>query len=133
VNALSDLASDWSECQPMIHPEMPFYWKMTDERSLEGLIDLALFDSTSKQWLIIDWKTNRVAANQLSILREEYRAQLAAYRQVVQELTGQVVSAALYSTATGEFVRYESAELDDEWKRLKALSPEKLFDTLSEE
>ena len=133
VNALSDLASDWGECQPMIHLEMPFYWKMTDERSLEGLIDLALFDSTSNQWLIIDWKTNRVAAKQLSVLREEYRAQLAAYRQVVQELTGQVVSAALYSTATGEFVRYESAELDDEWKRLKALSPEKLFDTLSEE
>ena len=47
VNALSDLASDWGECQPMIHLEMPFYWKMTDERSLEGLIDLALFDPTA--------------------------------------------------------------------------------------
>jgi ATP-dependent exoDNAse (exonuclease V) beta subunit len=132
VNALSDFANDWSECKLMIHAEMPFCWKMTADQSLEGLIDLALFDSASNEWLIIDWKTNRVAPNQLSILRQEYRAQLAAYRQVVRELTGQKVSAALYSTATGEFVRYESAELKSEWERLEALPPEDLFNAVSE-
>jgi ATP-dependent exoDNAse (exonuclease V) beta subunit len=132
ANTLSDFANDWSECKPMIYAEMPFYWNMTGERSLEGLIDLALFDLASDEWLIIDWKTNRVAANQLSILREEYRAQLAAYRQVVKELTGQKVSAALYSTATGEFVRYEPAELEDEWNRLEALPSEDLFNAVSD-
>ncbi len=132
ANTLSDFANDWSECKLMIYAEMPFYWKMTGERSLEGLIDLALFDLASDEWLIIDWKTNRVAANQLSILREEYRAQLAAYRQVVKELTGQKVSAALYSTATGEFVRYEPAELEDEWNRLEALPSEDLFNAVSD-
>jgi hypothetical protein len=112
---------------------MSFYWKMPNEQSLEGLMDFALFDSVSKEWLIIDWKTNRVTANQLSFLREEYRSQLAAYRQVLRELTGHKVSAALYSTATGEFVRYEPAELEEEWKRLAALPPEHLLGALDDE
>jgi hypothetical protein len=37
-------------------------------------------------------------------------------------MTKQPVSAAVYSTATGELVMYDDEELADEWERLKTVS-----------
>jgi len=81
--------------------------------------------------LILDWKTNRVARNEIESLRVRYRPQLAAYRLVVLEMTGHKVRAAIYSTATGEFLRYEPQEMTEEWDRLKQLPAETLFTELS--
>ena len=80
--------------------------------------------------MIVDWKTNRVAPDKIDLLRAKYLPQLAAYYQVVKEMTGHEVRAALYSTDKGEFVRYERQELADEWKRLEQLPPEQLFNEL---
>ena len=113
--------------------EMPFFWKMDDDRCLEGIIDLAFFDPTTNEWLIVDWKTNRVARDKIDILRVTYRPQLAAYCQAVERTTGHKVRAAIYSTATGEFVRYESREVAAEWARLQRLSAETLFGELSDQ
>ena len=102
---------------------------MDDKRCLEGIIDLAFFDPSQKEWLLVDWKTNRV---EIESLRERYRPQLAAYREVVNKMTGHEVAATIYSTHNGQFLRYEAEELDTEWARLTKLPLDKLFDELSD-
>ena len=101
-----------------------------DQRCLEGIIDLALIRSVDGRWLILDWKTNRVAPDKIETLRAQYRPQLAAYRKVVNQMTGQEVAAAIYSTAQGQFLRYEAKELETEWTRLKALPAKELLQEL---
>ncbi len=132
VRTYSDFAPDWEKQAPVIRAEMPFFWKMRAARSLEGIIDLAFFDPRRKEWLIVDWKTNRVGRDKVDTLRAKYRPQLAAYCQVIKETTGHTVRAAIYSTATGEFVRYQPAELAAEWERLKQVSAETLFAELGD-
>jgi ATP-dependent exoDNAse (exonuclease V) beta subunit len=105
----------------LVHSEMPFFWRMNERACLEGVIDLALIDRTSGKWMILDWKTNRIAPNELNHLRERYRPQLAAYWKAVGEMTSLTVDAALYSTATGVLVRYETDELSREWEGLRDL------------
>jgi hypothetical protein len=114
--------------QFLVHPEMPFYWRMDEETCLEGIIDLAFFDPTGRKWLIIDWKTNRVPREKIDILRAQYRAQIAAYWKVVTQITPDAigVDAGIYSTATGAFIGYDPDELAREWERLRALPPEKI-------
>jgi ATP-dependent exoDNAse (exonuclease V) beta subunit len=131
VHALPDFGSGWTNRTPVIRAELPFFWKMPDDRSLEGVVDLAFFDPEAGEWLIIDWKTNRIARDKIELLRAQYRPQLAAYCQAVKETTGHEVRAALYSTATGEFVRYEPQEMVAEWERLERLPSEKLSAELS--
>jgi ATP-dependent exoDNAse (exonuclease V) beta subunit len=100
---------------------MPFFWKMDEQKCLEGLIDLALFQPDEKKWFVLDWKTNRVAQNELDSLRVEYRPQIAAYWKAVSEMTRLPVSAGIYSTATGELIVYSETELAEEGERLKKL------------
>jgi len=104
-----------------IFTEMPFFWKMDEQKCLEGLIDLALFQPDEKKWFVLDWKTNRVAQNELDSLRVEYRPQIAAYWKAVSEMTRLPVSAGIYSTATGELIVYSETELAEEGERLKKL------------
>jgi ATP-dependent exoDNAse (exonuclease V) beta subunit len=117
----------------VVRAEMPFFWKMRSDRCLEGVIDLAFFDPNEGEWLIIDWKTNRITRDKLEMLRTQYRPQLAAYSQVISQTTGHEVRAVLYSTATGEFVRYEPPEMTAEWERLESLPSENLFAELSDQ
>jgi len=133
VSELPDFVTDWTNRTPVVRAEMPFFWKMGDDRCLEGVVDLAFFDPVASEWLIVDWKTNRTARGKIEVLRAQYRPQLAAYCQAVKETTGHEVNAALYSTANGEFVRYEPKELAAEWGRLEKLPSEKLFAELSEQ
>ena len=62
-------------------------------------------------------KTNRVQPNEVDILREQYRPQLAAYWKAVSEMTHLPVEAAIYSTPTGALLRYSEDELETEWER----------------
>jgi ATP-dependent exoDNAse (exonuclease V) beta subunit len=129
IAGLSDFVPRWTSRVPIVRTEMPFFWKMDDKRCLEGIIDLAFFDPSQKEWLLVDWKTNRV---EIESLRERYRPQLAAYREVVNKMTGHEVAATIYSTHNGQFLRYEAEELDTEWARLTNLPLDKLFDELSD-
>ena len=133
VSGYSAFVPAWTNRDPIVRTEMPFFWKMDGDRCLEGIIDLAFFDPTTNEWLIVDWKTNRVARDKIDILRVTYRPQLAAYCQAVERTTGHKVRAAIYSTATGEFVRYEPREVAAEWARLQRLSAETLFGELSDQ
>ncbi len=102
--------------------EMPFFWRMDESRCLEGIIDLAVFQSAERKWFVLDWKTNRIMADEIDKLRASYRSQIAAYWKAVTEMTKQSVAAAIYSTATGQFIVYDSDELTREWERIRSLS-----------
>lgn len=101
----------------LIFQEMPFFWKI-DEKCLEGVVDLALFNRRTNEVFILDWKTNRIATNKIDDLRQIYRPQMAAYWQAVASLTNARVGAAIYSTSTGQLVSYDESELVTEWQRL---------------
>ena len=98
---------------------MPFFWR-TNGKSLEGILDLALFNQKANEVFILDWKTNRIAAEKIDVLRDLYRPQMAAYWQAISSLTNARVTAAIYSTATGRLVTYEADDLKTEWQRLIA-------------
>jgi ATP-dependent helicase/nuclease subunit A len=106
--------------------EMPFLWRMDEQKCLEGLIDVAFFQPDEKRWFILDWKTNRVERDELESLRVEYRPQIAAYWKAVTEMTKRPVSAGIYSTATGELIVYGANDLAEEWERLRNLRPDDL-------
>ena len=104
-----------------IFAEMPFFWRMDEQKCLEGFIDVALFEPNEKKWFVLDWKTNRVERDELENLRVEYRLQVAAYWKAVTEMTKRPVSAGIYSTATGELIVYSETQLAEEWERLRNL------------
>jgi ATP-dependent exoDNAse (exonuclease V) beta subunit len=116
---------DFSEATVVIHAEMPFLWKLDEERCLEGIVDLALFNRPARRWLILDWKTNRVTLDKIDALRAQYLSQLAAYWAAVREMTGTQVEAAIYSTPTAALLHYNEKELASEWSRLKKLPPQR--------
>lgn len=132
VSTIADFASHLAKRAPVVHAEMPFFWQMDERRCLEGIVDLALFEPTEKKWFILDWKTNRVAREKIDMLRAQYRPQLAAYRKVITEMTGNDVTVAIYSTANGEFLRYEPGELASEWERLQTLPAKQLLAELAD-
>ncbi|MBV9618243.1 MAG: PD-(D/E)XK nuclease family protein, partial [Verrucomicrobia bacterium] len=110
----------------IVHAEMPFLWRLDGPRCLEGVLDLVLLNSDSGKGLILDWKTDRVPPDNKETLHARYLSQLAAYWKAVSEITKMEVSAAIYSTAAGALVRYQTSELEREWKRLEKLSPDQL-------
>jgi ATP-dependent exoDNAse (exonuclease V) beta subunit len=127
INTISDFMIGWENGSPVVRTEMPFFWKMGNDRCLEGVIDLAFFDQISSEWLIVDWKTNRITPAKIEFLRAQYRPQLASYCQVVMQTTKHPVRAALYSTVTGEFAYYSASEIAEEWERLEDLPPERFL------
>ena len=132
VSKVADFASQLANRTPIIHAEMPFFWRMDATQCLEGIVDLVLFEPTEKKWFILDWKTNRVERHKIDTLRSRYRPQLAAYRKVIGEMTGNDVTAAVYSTANGEFLNYEPGELATEWERLQKLPAMQLLAELDD-
>jgi ATP-dependent exoDNAse (exonuclease V) beta subunit len=108
------------------HSEMPFLWHVDAARCVEGVIDLALFSSSERKCLILDWKTDRVPPDSTETLHDRYLSQLAAYWKAVSEMTKMEVAAAIYSTAAGKLVRYYNDELAREWDRLEKLSAAEL-------
>jgi ATP-dependent exoDNAse (exonuclease V) beta subunit len=126
-----DFRRDFSGTDSITHSEVPFFWRVdspsrTGGTCLEGVVDLALFQSAARKCFILDWKTDRVPPDNTKTLHARYRPQLAAYWKAVSEMTKMEVAAAIYSTAAGALVRYETEELASDWKRLIELPPEKL-------
>ncbi|MBN1267950.1 MAG: PD-(D/E)XK nuclease family protein, partial [Kiritimatiellae bacterium] len=96
----SDLAKRLTNPKLVIQPEMPFLWKKADAECLEGFMDLAVFDPSENEWLVIDWKTNIETKD----LRNIYAGQINAYLEALKGLTGLDASGGLYATATGEWI-----------------------------
>jgi ATP-dependent exoDNAse (exonuclease V) beta subunit len=108
------------------HVEFPFMWSLDSQACVEGLIDLVIIDDFAGRCLLIDWKTNRVRKGDEENLRGRYRPQIAAYWKAVREITKHEVQAAIFATATGEFVGYNADEMETEWTRLRSLPPQQL-------
>lgn len=108
------------------HAEFPFSWSIDATAAIEGIIDLLLVDEPSRRCLVLDWKTNRIAAGEEQGLLDHYRPQLSAYWKAVGEITGFSVDAGLYSTSIGKLLIYPADELATEWARLSKLSAAEL-------
>lgn len=135
ISNLSELASEICDGNAITRVEMPFLWGMngpsrTGGKCLEGVVDLARFGTGKKNCFILDWKTNQVTPDKIERLRDHYLPQLAAYWKAMSEITKMEVAAAIYSTAAGALVRYETEELAREWKRLEKLPAEELDSTI---
>jgi len=94
----------------VVHSELPFLLP-TDNGSMEGVIDLAIFREEANCWFIIDWKTNRVTDEELETLHLQHAPQIAAYSRTLSEMTHAPVDAALYSTFRGALRLYAESEL----------------------
>ena len=113
--------------ESIAHSEMPFLWVADKSRCLEGVVDLAFFNTKADQAFILDWKTNRIDRDQIDHLSATYRPQMAAYWRAISQLSRTAVRAAIYSTALGQLIIYEGDELQTEWDRLRKL-PEGEFE-----
>jgi ATP-dependent exoDNAse (exonuclease V) beta subunit len=112
------------------HRELPFSWRRNDRSVVEGLIDSLLVDRAAGRCLLLDWKTNDVAASELESFRVRYLPQLTAYWKAVAEITGLDVEAGLFSTTLGRLLLYSPDELKTEWRRLEQLPPTDLTDEI---
>ena len=106
--------------------EFPFSWRINDRTVIEGFIDWLIIDPEDRHCMLVDWKTNRVSRGEAESLRSHYRPQLAGYWKALKELTRFEVTAALFSTALGRYLPYQTAELESEWNRLEQLPPMRL-------
>ncbi|MEM9399922.1 MAG: PD-(D/E)XK nuclease family protein, partial [Verrucomicrobiota bacterium] len=90
------------QSQWVIHQETPFMAQLHEDECLDGIIDLAAFHQERQEWLIIDWKTDRI--QKPKDLIEKYNAQIHAYLQAMQQLTDCPAKGLLYSTRQGKSV-----------------------------
>ncbi|MGO9568974.1 MAG: UvrD-helicase domain-containing protein [Desulfomonilaceae bacterium] len=71
---------------------------------LRGVIDLAFLDDDG--WVIVDYKTDRVAKERLPGLIELYRPQVISYAEAWKQITGETVSeVGLYFTYSQSYVK----------------------------
>jgi ATP-dependent helicase/nuclease subunit A len=71
---------------------------------LRGVIDLVFLEQHG--WVIVDYKTDRAAADAIPGLTEHYAAQLRMYAKVWRDLTGQEVQeTGLFFTHPGCYVK----------------------------
>jgi ATP-dependent exoDNAse (exonuclease V) beta subunit len=131
ISSLSEFPSHFANGAAIVHAEMPFLWRMNDRGCLEGVVDLALIESSEKKWFVLDWKTNEITPDRAEKLRAHYLPQIAAYWKAITEMTGMEVEAAIYSTSTATFLLYEPEALLSEWGRLRTLSPEQVAATIA--
>ncbi|MBA3883149.1 MAG: UvrD-helicase domain-containing protein [Chthoniobacterales bacterium] len=110
----------------VIHTEFPFLWRMNEQNCMEGVIDLLAVDPGSRRCLVLDWKTNRIAAGEESSLASRYLSQLSAYWKAVGEITGFAVETGVHSTSTGRMLLYTNDDLAARWARLATISADAL-------
>ena len=83
------------------YPELPFIYK-TRHGVLKGQIDL-VFQTRELEWVIVDYKTNRVTQAGKKALAEQYESQLGIYALVFSRLYGEIPKkGVLYFSALGE-------------------------------
>ena len=56
----SDLVEQLLVSKYKIFTEAPLLWSLDNITVYEGLIDFVAYDLKKEQWIIIDWKTNKV-------------------------------------------------------------------------
>ena len=64
--------------------ETPIAMRLEDGTLVEGKVDLAFLDDSSKGWVVVDFKTDFEILGKL----EEYRNQVGIYAQAIERATG---------------------------------------------
>ena len=92
----------------IVRTEVPFLWKEDDKTAFEGYIDLAAYDDEKKDWILVDWKTDRpTGADREATLRKQYSPQLEAYTKVLRGIFKKPVHTILYSATLGRGLSLE--------------------------
>ncbi len=85
--------------------EVPFLWAGPDDaRAFDGCVDFAAWDGKNSRWLVVDWKTDRVAGGGAE-LRQRYGPQIEVYARALAAMTEASVEAFLYGTRSGELTK----------------------------
>jgi len=85
------------------HREIAFLRSTDAMTVMQGVIDLAIL--IDDEWLILDWKTDRVA--RIDQLSDQYAPQILAYADAVKTTTGLPCTGGIWSTAHGEWLNLE--------------------------
>lgn len=86
----------------VVHSELPFLLPRSSAECLEGIIDLAAYETAGESWLILDWKTD--AVTRAADLKSHYGPQIQAYLDAIAAITKLPVAGLLYSTRLGQSV-----------------------------
>lgn len=70
-----------------VYPELPFIYR-TKHGILKGQIDL-IYEKTKNDWVVLDYKTNKLLGQTKKELTEHYKFQLAVYALIFKKLYGQ--------------------------------------------
>ncbi len=111
-----------------VYPEMPFIYK-TPYGLLKGQIDL-LYEKADGEWVVLDYKTNRVQPDGLEAVARRYEWQLGLYALIFKELFGRMpTKGILYFSSINKFTEtiYTEPILDKLSKELEAIYPKVAF------
>lgn len=102
----SSLAAKLWSGEWRVFTEVPFLRGDSSRKiGYEGYIDLLAVRRGSREWLVVDWKTDRVdSADPANALRRMYGPQLAVYRNALSEHLGPNGKSGLYSTVGGMWI-----------------------------
>jgi len=81
----SDLFREMAAAQSLRN-EMPFAFTL-DDRLVHGVVD-ALYQSAKGQWVVVDFKTDRIEIEDVDKRTEEYLVQLGLYQAGMQMALG---------------------------------------------
>ncbi|MGC4071004.1 MAG: UvrD-helicase domain-containing protein [Nibricoccus sp.] len=111
--ALLQAGAAWLELNDarwMWQAELAVFAPLEADAWMDGVVDMVLHDPVAQELRVLDWKTNRRRASELSSemlirLREEYRPQLAAYgRAMAGFFPGCQVKLLVYASGLGEWI-----------------------------
>ncbi len=111
-----------------VQPELPFIYK-TPYGLLKGQIDL-LYETAGGEWVVLDYKTNRIQPEELEKAAKRYEWQLGLYALIFRELYGKMPShGILYFSSINKFTEtvYTPEFLDRLSKELMEIYPKVAF------
>jgi len=102
----SEAAKLLSDPHVTVRAETPFFRVESRQKIIEGLADIAAWNSASEQLIVIDWKTNRISEQKISRLIEGYDPQLKAYADALAAILGATLPPRrfIYSTPLGRLI-----------------------------
>jgi ATP-dependent exoDNAse (exonuclease V) beta subunit len=101
----SEIAGALSAPSHVVMSEVPFLMASNPGKCIEGVADVVAAPRCGGNWIVVDWKTNRITAEGIPGALASYKPQLAAYAEALAAQSGGNVDAFVYFTATGTHAR----------------------------
>lgn len=97
----SELVTHMTEPDLIVRSEVPFIFP-EGKTSIEGVIDLIIFDPNKNTYLVIDWKTERY--KDLNIAAQAYQQQINTYTNIITKTFKTTAKGSLYFSQSGVLV-----------------------------